>query len=73
MFEIYVTFARVWRTYRADLLECAVDASVQEEAMFLFWSLLARSVCACAESNSSHKPGCNQRLTCAKKNGELSL
>lgn len=29
--------------------------------------------CACAESNLILKPGCNQRLTCVKKNGELSL
>lgn len=27
-------------------------------------------LCACAQSNSTLKPGCNQRLTCGKKNGE---
>lgn len=30
----------------------------------------ARVMCACAQSNSTHKPGCNQRLVCRQKEGE---
>lgn len=48
---------------------CPVGGSVS----ILKSYLSARSVCACAESNSSLKPGCNQRLTCVKKNGKLSV